>query len=325
MAAASFAVSVAGAAILGAGLCGPHGPIRAGSTTSTNWATQAATSDQQSTGTADGTCGGAASDDEIDCGNVMTMTHSEVDQSAARSVDEEALTALLASYDHAEDIDIAMTVIDHCTGLTYQYNGQERFETASIVKVAILAALELQAQRQGQSLTSTERTLAATMIENSDNDAASQLWSRIGAASGLAAAAPTLGLTATTPGGEGMWGTTTTTSDDQARMLRTIADPGGPLAGEAADYLFGLMRGVRADQAWGVSAAAGADERVMTKNGWFSESSLGDGWTINSIGRIVGAGTEVTIVVLTRGHQTMSSGVALIENIAKVARKYLAW
>ena len=49
------------------------------------------------------------------------------------------------------------------------------------------------------------------MIRESDNDAASDLWSQIGAEDGLAAANSTFGLTDTDPGADGYWGLTTTT------------------------------------------------------------------------------------------------------------------
>ncbi|NEC82795.1 hypothetical protein G3I38_27035, partial [Streptomyces sp. SID7958] len=50
------------------------------------------------------------------------------------------------------------------------------FVSASVVKADILAALLLRAQDSGRGPTAAERSLAAAMIERSDNDAASVLW-----------------------------------------------------------------------------------------------------------------------------------------------------
>ncbi|MFD0392492.1 serine hydrolase [Streptomyces nogalater] len=93
------------------------------------------------------------------------------------------------------------------TGRTTVVRGADRaYDTASIVKVDILAALLLQAQDAGRPLSKTERDLAEPMIRRSDNAAADALWRRIGRASGLAAANERLGLTSTTGGPGGRWG-----------------------------------------------------------------------------------------------------------------------
>jgi beta-lactamase class A len=78
--------------------------------------------------------------------------------------------------------------------------GGNTFDTASIVKVDVLATLLLQAQDAGRTLTAQERHLATNMIENSDNDSASTLWARIGNAAGLGRANKRLGLTQTKGG-----------------------------------------------------------------------------------------------------------------------------
>jgi hypothetical protein len=77
---------------------------------------------------------------------------------------------------------------------TAAFSAQTASFTASIVKLDILAALLLQRQDAGRLLTSAEQVLARSMITESDNDAASVLWQRIGGASGLAKANRRLGL-----------------------------------------------------------------------------------------------------------------------------------
>lgn len=73
-------------------------------------------------------------------------------------------------------------------------SGDTAFDTASIVKVDILAALLLQAQDAGRRLTAAERSYAAKMIENSDNASATALWHTIGRSAGLDAANARFGL-----------------------------------------------------------------------------------------------------------------------------------
>ena len=75
--------------------------------------------------------------------------------------------------------------------------------TASIVKLEILEALLH--KRNGQ-LSSYEKSQAKTMIENSDNDAAQELWERIGYGPALDAFSKLVGLTDTKSDPRRRWG-----------------------------------------------------------------------------------------------------------------------
>jgi len=232
-----------------------------------------------------------------------------------------ALTAALAAYEVTDQAEFALAVVDHRTGLSYTFHGDQAFATASVVKVDILAALLLRAQDAGRGLTATERDLADTMIRNSDNDAASTLWEMIGGADGLAAADERLGLTETVPGPDGWWGMTTTTVTDRIKLLDTIDDPNGPLA-PSREYVLDLMSRVAADQAWGASAGAGPEETVALKNGWVDDDT--GTWIINTTGRITGPDTDLTIAVLS-DHQTgYAAGVTAVEQIVALVRSTLA-
>ena len=68
-----------------------------------------------------------------------------------------------------------MAVLDVDSGESATY-GDGAFDTASIVKVDILATLLLQAQDADRELTATEKANATAMIENSDNTSATALW-----------------------------------------------------------------------------------------------------------------------------------------------------
>ncbi len=236
----------------------------------------------------------------------------------------ETLTVLLKQYDDQGPAEFAVTVENHRTGEIYHYNAETRFETASIVKVQILATLILQAQQAGRSLTTQERSLAKTMIVNSDNDSATALWQKIGKGRGLQAAEGALGMTETVPDPDGYWGLTMTTTGDQARLLDAVANPSGPLGSAGDTDLLQLMRGVAAGQDWGISAAARSGETVALKDGWLAGTGNG-GWTINSVGRVADSDTDATLTVLSRGNTTMDEGVKLVETIAQATRQYLAW
>ena len=228
-------------------------------------------------------------------------------------------------------VSVAVLDLDSGVGATSGGAGHP-FVTASIVKADILAVL----LRQSDSvLTAEQQTEAVAMIEQSDNDAAGALYEDIGGADGLDEANRTFGLTGTTAGRDGYWGLTTTTSEDQLRLLRVIFGDDSPLDGTAQAYLRKLMGRISTDQDWGVSAAAdeadgsdnsggdGDDGGWMLKNGWLSRSADGL-WAINSIGQVTHDGRNVLVAVLSDGNGTEQSGISLVESVAVAAVDALA-
>ncbi|MFE9663515.1 serine hydrolase [Streptomyces sp. NPDC005955] len=207
-------------------------------------------------------------------------------------------------------------------GAPVSYRGTTGFATASIVKVDILAALLLGAQRSGRRLTPGERGNATAMIERSDNASASALWTAIGGARGLDAANERLGLTGTTGGAAGRWGLTRTTAVDQVALLRAVFDaPGGSaLSAASRAYVQQLMGRVVSGQDWGVSAAGGPEHAL--KNGWLPRSATGL-WVINSVGRVSVEGRSYLVAVLSDGHTSMDEGVQLVEKVASLAVEVL--
>lgn len=193
--------------------------------------------------------------------------------------------------------------------------GARRFETASIVKVNILAALLLRQRPPGKALSSATRGLAEAMIESSDNDAASTLWQKIDGSRGLTAANRVLGLRETRPNSQ--WGRTTTTVADQIRLLTALTSPTGPLTPQDRRFVMGLMAKVVPDQRWGVTAARVAGNRgTYVKNGWDTADADGGRWLVNSIGRIVEDRHDWLVAVLSDHHVTREAGVRVVERTA---------
>ncbi|MFC8278380.1 serine hydrolase [Streptomyces sp. NPDC057271] len=209
---------------------------------------------------------------------------------------------------------LAVAVLDLETGRSASYGGEGRtYDTASVVKLDILAALLLRAQDEDRELTSAERSAAAAMIRRSDNASATTLWRTIGGAEGLDAANARLGLARTT--GATAWGLTRTTAADRLVLLRAVFGTDSPLAEDSRTYVIGLMAGVAADQAWGVSAA-GADGAV--KNGWLPRDATGL-WVVNSVGRVTAGGRVYLVAVVSDGHATKDAGVTAVERAARAA------
>jgi hypothetical protein len=242
-----------------------------------------------------------------------------VEPAAEPTVDRDALLAdAMASVAVADGADVSVAVLDLDSGESASY-GDGTFDTASVVKVDILAALLLQAQDAGRGLTATEKAYATAMIENSDNASASALWRAIGQADGLGAANERFGLTDTEGGDGALWGLTQTTAADQLTLLGQVFgnDAESELGEASRTYLQGLMGRIAAGQHWGVSAAADGSKWAL-KNGWLPRSTTGL-WDINSIGRVSVDGHDYLVAVLSDGNATKAKGISLVEAAAQAA------
>ncbi|MEV5953937.1 serine hydrolase [Streptomyces sp. NPDC051987] len=197
------------------------------------------------------------------------------------------------------------------------YGDDARYDTASIVKVDILAAMLLHARDHRRDLTARESAEAEVMIRESDNAAATALWRAIGEAPGLESANRRLGLVATEGGPGGLWGLTRTTAADQIRLLRAVFGTGPtPLDAASRSRIATLMTEISAEQSWGVSAAA--DAGWALKNGWLMRTATGR-WDINSIGRVTAGGHHYLVAVLSDGSASMPDGVNLVERAVRTA------
>ncbi|GAB2627071.1 hypothetical protein GCM10027087_82660 [Paractinoplanes abujensis] len=234
----------------------------------------------------------------------------------------ERLTGALGKYAESAP-DFSVAVVDRRSGRSYDYRGDRRFETASIVKAELLAALLLRAQDEGRELTADERARVRKMIVASDNDAAARVYDDLGGATGLRQAGERLGLRATDPARQ--VGLSHTTAIDQTRLIGALTASQSPLNRASRELILSLMSSVNADQNWGISAASFSGEQVALKNGWLSRSAEQGRWIVNSIGRISDEDTDVSVVVLSHGHANQADGVAEVERIAALTRSYLGW
>ncbi|MDB5167246.1 MAG: hypothetical protein JWN26_391 [Candidatus Saccharibacteria bacterium] len=220
------------------------------------------------------------------------------------------------------DVDIA--VYDSANGQTTHYsNVNETFNTASIVKLSILEEVLLKDQSLGQTITADESAEAARMIENSDNDAATDLWNDVGEASAMDSFFTQVGTNSTVAGADA-WGLTQTTALDQLKILNVIAYPSTLLTSSSTTTVNELLDQVEADQKWGVSGGVPSGVAIELKDGWLSDSDTNDqysgtnDWTVNSIGHVHGDGVDYTISVLTEGNPSEQYGIDTIENLSGV-------
>ncbi|GAA2256374.1 hypothetical protein GCM10010145_25800 [Streptomyces ruber] len=209
---------------------------------------------------------------------------------------------------------IAVGLRDRATDTTCTLRADTAFDSASVVKVTVLATLLWDARREGRMLTQREKKLSTAMITRSDNAATSALWRQLGMTKirGFLTAAE---MTETRAGTGGYWGLTQITARDEQKLLVLITTENSVLSNDNRAYILELMGEVIPSQRWGTPAGAPADVSVHVKNGWLCRSAYG--WRVHSIGAFRGNGHDYTIVVLTHGNSTMNYGVATIERIAR--------
>jgi beta-lactamase class A len=207
-------------------------------------------------------------------------------------------TAQVQAYLQTRQGDATATVYDVATGKEWDYRPGDIQDTASIVKVDIMAALMAQQTAAGRPIPDTDQSLLKSMIEVSDNGAATSLWNAVGGPTAIDAFNRSIGLTSTTastclqcsgfawPG----WGLTTTTAADQVRLLRTVAFPYSGISADDRAEAVNLLESVVPSENWGVSGGVPSGVTVALKNGW-CPCRTGCGRSTASDGSMAAAGT----------------------------------
>ncbi|MFG2022823.1 serine hydrolase [Streptomyces sp. NPDC048825] len=213
---------------------------------------------------------------------------------------------------------IAVGLYDRTTRTTCTLRSGTAYDSASIVKVTVLATLLWDARKHNRYLTQRETDLATAMITKSDNSATSTLWRQLGVTKvrGFLAAA---GMTQTQPGANGYWGLTQITVRDEQKLLALITARNSVLSDNSRAYISKLMGRVISSQRWGTPAGAPSSVSVHVKNGWLSRSTYG--WRVHSIGTFKGGGHDYMISVLTHGNSTMTYGVNTIQGVARAIHR----
>ncbi|MDN0196981.1 serine hydrolase [Streptomyces sp. S.PNR 29] len=216
---------------------------------------------------------------------------------------------------------IAVGLYDRSTKTTCTLRPSTAYDSASVVKVTVLATLLWDAKKHNRYLTDRETSLAKAMITKSDNTATSTLWRQLGLTKikGFLSAA---GMTQTKPGTNGYWGLTQITVTDEQKLLKLITAKNTVLSDNSRAYILKLMGQVISSQRWGTPYGAPSGVAVHVKNGWLQRST--HGWRVHSVGTFNGGGHDYMITVLTHGNSTMNYGITTIQGVAKAIHKDLA-
>jgi len=206
---------------------------------------------------------------------------------------------------------VSLALYDARTHILYEYNPTARFDTASIIKAAIMGALLYRADETHAALSGVETEELRPMIEESDNQDATDLFDDLGGPAGLAPFLRAAGMTATTPAPA--WGLSQTTALDQVNLMKLYAYPNAVLDGASIAYADALMENVVAFERWGVSAGLPAGTTVALKNGWLP---VPGGWVINSIGHVSGAGEDYVLAMLSDDNPSEAYGIETLSTVS---------
>ncbi|MFJ2814474.1 serine hydrolase [Streptomyces sp. NPDC087294] len=216
---------------------------------------------------------------------------------------------------------IAVGLNDRTTHTSCTLRAGTAYDSASVVKVTVLATLLWDAKKTNRYLTAAENTLTKAMITKSDNAATSKLWKQLGPTKvkGFLKAA---GMTQTKPGAGTYWGLTQITVTDEQKLLGLLTAKNTVLSDNSRAYALKLMGQVISSQRWGTPYGAPSGTAVHVKNGWLSRAT--NGWRVHSVGTFTGAGHDYQLTVLTHGNGTMNYGIDTIQGVAKVIHRDLA-
>jgi hypothetical protein len=226
---------------------------------------------------------------------------------------------------------VLAAVYDVRTNQTWTVGTGPPQDTASVVKLDILLTLLAQRSKAGAALSESDSALARSMIEDSDNDDATDLWNAVGGSTGVGSFNAAAGLTQTTPSTclecAGFpwpgWGLTTTVPADQLALLREVVQPSQLLTPGQQSYALGLMENVTPSQRWGVSGGVPATATVALKNGWLPLNNAETDWQVNSVGMVSGQGRDYLVAVLTTGNATEQYGIDTISGLSALLWQHL--
>jgi hypothetical protein len=243
---------------------------------------------------------------------------------AAPAEHADPLSGAAAAYVAGRSGSVLAAVYDVSTGQSWRLGDGPAQPAASVVKLDILETLL--AKQAGTTLSAGDQSLSQSMIEDSDNDAATSLWDEAGGAAGIGAYNDSAGLSGTTPSAcvtcAGFawpgWGLTTTVPQDQLALLKQLIAPGQrPLLSDAQrSYVLSLLENVAPEQRWGVSGGVPAGVTVALKNGWLPLNDANTDWQINSVGWVSGDGRDYLVAVFTTGNPTEQYGIDTINALS---------
>jgi hypothetical protein len=200
---------------------------------------------------------------------------------------------------------VAFALVDQA-GVVHGVRLQTRFVSASLVKAMLLVAYLNRADVIARPLAETERQLLASMIQRSDNDAATAVRDLV-TNDGLREVARRAGMLHFTPARS--WGSSRITASDQARFFfqldALVPELHRPFARE-------LLTTIIPSQRWGIPAATPPGWTVFFKGGWRPL----DGWVVNQAAFLEGPPGRLAIAILSDHNPSFAYGTRTLRGVA---------
>ena len=200
-------------------------------------------------------------------------------------------------------------------GVAFAENADTQVPMASIVKVLVLLVVLEEARQDHRPVSEEDLALLWPMITESDNDATSQLWERIGRGQAVSSYLRSVDVAGFTPDPETSWGASFASARAMAAILGKLVN-GEILDAPSRALALRMLDAVVPEQRWGVSAGTdvASGDRVELKNGWYPGE---EGWRVNSVGIVQPrAGDPYAIAIVTGGRVSWQEGIDTIEGIA---------
>ncbi|GAC1646763.1 MAG: hypothetical protein NVS4B12_14050 [Ktedonobacteraceae bacterium] len=205
----------------------------------------------------------------------------------------DALSPALTVYLNGIGSNASAVLYDVTHQIYYTYNSSTQFLVASSMKVPIMLAFLDMVEQQGRGPDDHEMGLLTTMIENSNNDSASELYSDIRRSGGIASYAQKIGVTGLSPNDDS-WGYSLITPQAMVDIL-TLLYQGKILNDTHRTLAFNLLENIESDQQVGIGDTAPNGATVAMKDGWVTGPD--NQWAMNSSG-IVTVGNETYVLAV---------------------------
>lgn len=206
------------------------------------------------------------------------------------------------------NVDIAVYDLKQATTIHFTKGHLNSSYTASIVKVGILVQL----LHQHPNISQANKKIAAKMIKNSDNTAATILFNKIGRAKGLQKLYRNLKMTHSFA--DRRWGMTRTTALDQIKLLKQIYTKNSYITPANQKYIKNLMQHVNRNQRWGLPKKFTRDTQLYVKDGWLP---LKKGAVINSLSYVKNNQSAYLLVILSNRDSSQNAGFNMLNRVGQ--------
>lgn len=226
----------------------------------------------------------------------------------------EILSPNFARYLNTLGSNTSVTVYDLSHQRYYRYNSTSQFIAASSIKVPIMVAFLDLLEHQNREPSDRQIKLLTTMIENSNNDSASEIYyNGIGGATGMTNFVQKNGISDLNANPDA-WGYSQISTQTMVDLLTRLAT-GTILTSQHRAIVLDLMHHIEKGQQMGVGDTAPNDASVAMKAGWVTDG--GNLWAINSSGIVSLHNESYVIAVYTQAQTSLEKGQAVVRYICQ--------